>query len=408
MKSVKFILLAGTFLGGWLTVFNSAVAQTWAQTSAPNDAWVSVASSADGSKLVAAATIGNGFGTGRIYTSTNSGMTWAVQSNAPATNWTCVASSADGTKLVAVEGTIIYDNQNPQNLPLVASGIYTSTDSGATWTLRTNAPGAWWTSIVSSPDGNKLAAAAAFAPVYLSTNAGTNWIATDLPTNFLWQSIAASTDGSKVVVAGDSGPIYVSTNSGATWTNTDASSTNWFSVAASADGTKFAAASFQNGLYISTNSGTDWSQLNAPYTPSSNWHAVTFSADDKLIAAAYGAPIYISTDLGTTWITNVSPSQAWQTIASSADGDKLVAASWANGIWTAQTIPTPNLNITPGNAALKISWVVPSTNFVLQQSFDLNNWIDVTDAPVMNFSMIQDEVNLSPTNRTCFYRLESH
>jgi len=404
MKFVKFIFLTITFLGVWLAVFNSAFAQTWTQTSAPTDAWVSVASSVDGSKLVAASTTESGFGTGQIYTSTNSGLTWVIQTNAPATHWSCVASSADGSKLAAVQIPNLYDYQNPTSL---SNGIYISSDSGATWTLQTNAPNVYWTRIVSSPDGERLAAAATFGTVYLSTDAGTNWTATDLPTNFVWDSFATSADGSKLVVAGDSGPIYVTTNSGATWTVTDAPSTNWFSVAASVDGTKFAAASFHDGLFISTNSGANWLPVNAPDTPSSNWHAVTFSADGKLIAAAYGAPIYVSTDLGTTWITNVSPSQAWQTIASSADGNKLVAASYGRGIWTGQSVPAPKLNIAPGNAALKISWVVLSTNFVLQQSFDLSNWIDVTDAPVMNFSNLQNEVNLSPTNGNRFYRLDS-
>lgn len=385
-------------------IFSSAFAQTWTQTSAPTNAWVSVASSADGTKLAAAATFGNHFGTGQIYTSTNSGLTWIVQSNAPATNWTCIASSADGTKLVAVENTTIYGETNS---PFIASGIYTSTDSGVTWTLQTNAPNAYWTSIVSSPAGNRLAAAAAFGSVYLSSDAGTNWMATALPTNFLWQSIATSTDGSKLVVAGAPGPIYVSTNSGATWTNTGAPSTNWTDIASSVDGTKFAATSFQNGFYISTNSGINWSQLlSAPYTPESNWFAVTFSANGKMIAAGVGAPIYVSMDSGATWITNESPSQAWETIASSADGNKLVAASWARGIWMAQSTPSPQLEIAASNG-LAISWIIPSTNFVLQQSSDLSNWTDVTNTPILNLMNLENQVFPPLTGSQDFYRLNS-
>ncbi len=401
MKAAKIFLLAG--LTG-VSAVNLCFAQTWTQTNAPNDTWASVASSADGSKLVAASTIVNGVGTGQIYTSTNSGTTWTVQLNAPATNWTCVASSADGTKLVAVESTTVYGSPNS---PFIASGIYTSTDSGVNWTLQTNVPSAYWTSVVSSPDGNTLATVAAFGTVYLSTDAGTNWITADLPTNFLWQSIAVSADGNKLVVAGDKGPICVSTNSGATWTDSDAPSTNWFSIAASVDGTKFVAASFQGGLYLSTNSGANWLPVNAPDTPSSNWHAVTFSADCKLIAAAYGAPIYVSMDSGATWITNASPSQSWQAVASSADGSKLVAASLNHGIWTAQAVPTPKLNIAPQNSALKISWIVPSTNFVLQSSADLSGWTDLTNQPVLNLTNFQNEVSLPFSGSNGFYRLKT-
>jgi len=76
-----------------------------------NRNWWAVVSSADGTKLVACARAG------RIYTSSDSGATWtARESNR---DWLPVASSADGTKLVAG----VYGGQ-----------IYTSPDSGATWT----------------------------------------------------------------------------------------------------------------------------------------------------------------------------------------------------------------------------------------------------------------------------------
>jgi hypothetical protein len=54
--------------------------------------WASVASSADGSKLVAAVN------DGQLYISTDSGVTWTVHS--PPRGWVSVASSADGSKLV--------------------------------------------------------------------------------------------------------------------------------------------------------------------------------------------------------------------------------------------------------------------------------------------------------------------
>src|SRR5262249_38987190 len=109
------------------SLFNPAfAAQIWTQTSAPNTNWVSVACSADGTKIVAAAGVlpllGNGVGP--IYTSTNSGATWA-QTSAPITNWAATASSVDGTRLVAAVGC--------------AGPIYISTNAGTTWT-PTGAP----------------------------------------------------------------------------------------------------------------------------------------------------------------------------------------------------------------------------------------------------------------------------
>src|SRR5438876_1098910 len=103
------LLVAG--LGGLFAVVNLAFAQTWTPTSAPFQDWGSVASSADGTKLVAVGRqtydINSGeYMGGLIYTSTDSGVSW-TRTTAPSSNWSSVASSADGTTLVAVVD--IYD-----------------------------------------------------------------------------------------------------------------------------------------------------------------------------------------------------------------------------------------------------------------------------------------------------------
>jgi photosystem II stability/assembly factor-like uncharacterized protein len=274
----------------------------------------------------------------------------------------------------------------------------------------------YWASIASSPDGNHLTATAisgtgatVFGTVYLSTDAGTNWTATDLPTNYLWEAIATSADSSKLIVAGNLGPIYVSTNFGTTWTQAGIPSANWFSVAASVDGTNFVAATFDDGLFVSTNTGTDWSQItNAPSTPAGNWHSVAFSANNKMVASAYGTPFYLSTDCGASWSTSSAPTNfAWQAVALSADGNNLAAAAYGHGIWISQTTSSPKLNLTTSSNQLALSWTVPSTNFVLQQSSDLTavNWVTLTNTPALNFTNLNDEVRLSATNASGFFRL---
>jgi len=80
---------------------------------------------------------------GQIYTSTDSGVTWTPRESSR--GWQSVASSADGTKLVAVE-------EAGQN----GGRIYTSTDSGVSWTPRES--NRIWTSVASSADGFKLVA----------------------------------------------------------------------------------------------------------------------------------------------------------------------------------------------------------------------------------------------------------
>jgi len=46
---------------------------------------------------------------------------------------------------------------------------------------------------------------------------------------------------------------------------------------------------------------------------------------------------------------------------------------------------------------------------VLQQNLDLTttNWTDVTNPPALNLTSLQDEVVLSPTNSSGFYRLKT-
>ena len=66
-----------------------------------NRNWQGIASSADGTKLVAAAN------TGQLYTSTNSGASWTARDSNR--DWHSVASSADGVKLAAtVDGGRTY------------------------------------------------------------------------------------------------------------------------------------------------------------------------------------------------------------------------------------------------------------------------------------------------------------
>jgi hypothetical protein len=349
-------------IGNIYTSTNSGI--TWTLTGAPtNHGYGPVASSADGNKLVAAAS-------DSIYTSTNSGLIWR---SSPISNCVSLASSAEGTKLVAVTT----DEANPFN-----GKIYTSTNSGMAWTRQTNIPNQTWCSIVASADGTKLVVQASSNAVYRSTDSGFTWTQmTPPPVNWPGfsskQVVSSSADGTELVAAlyGDQSynpcPIYISTNSGSTWTSTTMPNQNWSSVACSADGTKIVAA-----------------------------------------AAPYGGtgPLYTSTNSGASWTSNSVPNQQWTFVASSADGNKLVAVSGifiSGAIYTLQTTLTPQMNIAPTNGNFNLSWIVPSTNFVLQQSPDLSSWSDLTNQPILNLTNLQNEVTLPFSGGVGFYRLKT-
>lgn len=386
--------------------------QTWTPTSAPITNWSCVASSTDGSKLVAAVT--NGF----IYTSTNSGLTW-TQTSAPSTVWTSLASSADGTKLFA--GSYLF-----YLLP-----IYCSSDSGATW--EPTGPDGGVYCVACSADGSKVAAAW-WQEVGISTNSGVTWATLGpgpYPTFETIGLVSISADGNTLAVVTTTGfefqpPSQLLTTPSSAWAPDYVPNVPPFgyvlytSVAMSADGTKIVAAVNNFGywqdppstnwggmLYCSSNSGAN---AVTNYTTVTNWTSVASSADGtRLVAVASGGAIYTSTDAGANWEPASVTNANWAGVASSADGAKLVAVANGGGIYTWQTTPAPTLNITPSGDGLLVSWVVPSMNFRLQENSDLTttNWTDLAIAPVLNFTNLQNQVTLPLGTANRFYRLQA-
>ena len=404
-KFIKPVILASGFIIA--TIFTPlSFAQTWTLADAPFTNWSEVVSSADGTVWFASAGATYGYPVGfglppnfnsPIYCSTNSGLTWRP-TMAPYTTWSSIACSADGTHVAAA----------------AASGpIYRSEDSGTTWTL-TSAPSALWYSIACSAAGDKWVAVANNI-IYTSADYGTTWVSNNVPVAS-WQRVVSSANGNTLYAyeIGYSnsqleGPIYVSTNSGVTWAATRAPQQNWRSLACSADGTKIIAGPVEPlnacPLYHSSDSGITWTTNAAP---TGYWNAIASSADGNKLVAASAYAIYCSADGGLTWKSNTVPDDYWNCVGSSADGNKLAATSSEDGdegLYISQSTPRPGLSLTPSNGNLTVSWTVPSTNFVLQHSSDLISWLDVTNTPALNLNNLQNQISLSPSNSSDFYRL---
>jgi hypothetical protein len=187
----------------------------------------------------------NSFFTGYIYTSTDSGVTWTQQTGSGDRGWNAVASSADGTKLVAAE---------------LGGYIYTSTDSGVTWTEQTDSGMNGWVSVDSSADGTKLVAADGYFSsgyIYTSTDSGVTWTQQTGSGSRTWTSVASSADGTKLVAAakgfnfGTGAYLYASFDGGTTWTEqTSIGSRVWAEVTLSADGSIVAAAAQGDSVYV--------------------------------------------------------------------------------------------------------------------------------------------------------------
>ena len=160
---------------------------------------------------------------------------------------------------------------------------------------------------------------------------------------------------------------------------------------------------------MSGDSGATWRVESAVHGS-----CVASSADGSRLVVAdanypNGGPIYTSTDAGSTWASNNVPNLSWCSVASSADGCKLVAVANGGGIYTWQATPHPVLNVTPSGTNLLLSWIIPSQPFVLQENADLaaTNWTDVASAPVLNLTNLQNQVTAPLSNARRFYRLRA-
>lgn len=227
------------------------------------------------------------------------------------------------------------------------NGIYTSTDSGASWVNRTSAlsPQPGWTSIVSSADGRYIAASAFLFPgyvggVYVSSDFGLTWNKTLTPAQGGIASIAMSSDGSKIIAALSSGgstgvtSIYRSSNSGATWSNTIteipalARTGNFFELTISDDGVHIAASYSSNdwavrGFIISANSGASWTEVTSGI-PAGLARIAASGDGSKIAYQVSGNPIYFSNDYGVNWTTSSWPTGGSNGLRMSNDGNVVV------------------------------------------------------------------------------------
>lgn len=374
---MKRILLLAAVLGGMFCPVNVSFAQTWVTNGAPPSIYDSIASSADGSKLIAG-------GTG-VFISTNSGANW-ISNNLPAQSSVCI--SADGTKMTSISSLVLV-----------------STNSGTTWNTNASA-GAGSYSLASTADGSKLISLNNSRGGIVSTNYGLTWKSFTAPGN----KVAMSADGTQsyfIIVSTTN--IYASTNLGVTSTRIASPGIPLISLAVSADGKKLVAGTVSGPIYISTNYGKSWTPTITPSNP--QWFYVASSADGShLMGALRGSgingPIYSSTDSGATWISNNIVINLWSGVASSADGGELLAVN-PNYVYMSKFTVSPQINTSVAGTNLAFSWTVPSTNFVLQQSLDFTSWSAVTNAPVLNFTNLQYQVSLTPSDSSGFFRLIS-
>ncbi len=325
--------------------------------------WRAVASSSDGRKLVAVENPGS------VWLSTDFGVTWRENTagilSAPM-HWSSVASSADGTRLVATT-----------NNDLGAGLIYTSSDSGLTWTSRPGAGSREWTSVASSNVGKNLVAVSGGdhgrGTIWTSADYGVTWtqrVLAGVPALLQkWTATAISADGTKLAIAeyastiADAGDVWVSVDSGATWRQQVSAShpTAWTALANSTDFKRLVGSVSGGSLSTGTfSTGSEWNWTVQPGA-TADWSSVASSSDgSKVLAGVFSGKLYIGTLVGSTWTWTAQPDiAAWRGVASSYDGSRLVAVAQNGCIWTLYT-PVKNPK-DPGDLALTRTLQIGST-----------------------------------------------
>jgi hypothetical protein len=309
------VRISGGGSGGWQVAQNAGQSivgnfsdysqTTWLPANIASATWIGMGSSASGSLMAAVPTA-----SGQVYLSTDYGYDWSP-SGSPNSLWRCVAVSADGSRLIAGQES--------------GGSLFYSTNFGSSWAPGLAAVSTNWASIAMSANGMNDVAVANPSGIYTSSNGGATW-QLQLAGAAGWTSVASSANGSNLVAVASSGLVYTSSNSGGSWTPRTAGSggLDFTGVASSADGTKLVAVSYGGGIFTSANSGANWQPTSASPV---GYEGVTSSSDGaKLAAVDFGGPIYTSINFGSTWTNQSALSLNWASICGSADGSHLAAA----------------------------------------------------------------------------------
>lgn len=216
----------------------------------------------------------------------------------PVATWTAIASNSDGTKLVATEGY----------------SIYTSSDSGNTWTVRSSLSNA--RDVAISPDGSKIAVCISNGYIHTSSDGGSTWTTRTGAGSRSWTGIAISSDGSRIVAAVTNGYMYTSN----TWENSSFwsslySNIYWTKIAINSDGTIIAAVATNtySGRIFILNTNTNYSMVNCTTRGNSSY---LLNSTGDLFACGYNADGLLGVGgLNNIYgLTKISPSLNWSNI----------------------------------------------------------------------------------------------
>ncbi len=361
-----------------------AVGMAWSQSGPSLTRLVGVAASSDAT--IAYATENPTNALRKIWKTTDAGATWEVLPNAPSKAWGAIATSGDGTIVVA----------------LAWSGsdqlIYRSIDSGNTWTLDLTSTQQLF-DIAITNDGNTVVVGSA-AGILKSIDGGASYNPTANPlanTQFStyndWRSIDISADGMKIVAVSPYRSIQKSTDGGISWTElTNSGARYWGDIAISTDGlTIMGVARDENqGVWISRDGGQTFTAANID-TVFQPGQAVFGSMSDDgevMIASSYYSSPYMSMDHGQTWSSINSASDGWLGFAVSATAipqRRIIAVTENHGVYRYGPIPAPTITLVAPDAGSTVGGRVVN---IFGQNFSNVTGVAFSGTPATSFEVV--------------------
>ena len=299
---------------------------------------------------------------GGVFKSTDSGVHWSQMTN--------------GMDPLAIVRALAVDPTNSENVYAgTSSGLYTSNDGGATWSLGLYrdvqavavdpaTPTTVYAGTCSDPDG-----------LYKSTDGGVNWSASNsgLPTHCV-DSLAVDPVSTGTIYAGTTGQlsngVFKSTNGAASWSPSGLAQYTVFDliVDPSNHSTIYA---IGNGADKSTDGGQTWSRMSAgQYVVA----LALVASDPSVLYAATGSGVKGSSDGGATWaVSGPNPPSGVSVLAVNPNRSSvLFAATNLSGVYTsirsgsswtstsaglyAQEIPALAVAFGPSNAVYAGTW----------------------------------------------------
>ena len=280
----------------------------------PSGAWYGVSVSATGQYQSMVVSAGN------IWTSSDYGVTWTVRSTGGNTYaWTGISVNSTGQYQLASG---------------VSGGeLWSSSDYGVTWTQRATGRNYYVGDRSISSTGQYQSAMA--SQIWVSSDYGMTWL--PKAGSLDWKSVSLSSTGQYQSAVVNAGNIWASSDFGVSWTErTTGSTRNWRSVALSSTG-KYQTAVIGSGngnIWTSSDFGVTWAERTTGSTRF--WISVSLSSTGQYqTAVVSGGYIWISADYGATWNPVTAPgSLSWYSVSISSTGQYQTAVVNGGSIYT--------------------------------------------------------------------------